>query len=116
MEPSFRASTKTSLSKLCYASEVFAAPLLTDVLVAWTSICNRSGSLRRLIRLEGRTASGISHPAPHQRWRRRCYSPGSPGPAPRCGHYEGVLVRCSWVESPPKLYVRRWLLVANAGC
>jgi hypothetical protein len=33
----------------------------------------------------------------------------------RSTHYEGVLVRCSRVQSPPKLHVRRLLLVAIVG-
>ena len=31
-------------------------------------------------------------------------------------HYEGVLVRCSQVQSPPELYVRRLLPVVIVGC
>ena len=37
----------------------------------------------------------------------------------RCGratHYEGVLVRCSGVQSPRELHVHRLLLVAIVGC
>jgi hypothetical protein len=31
-------------------------------------------------------------------------------------HYEGVPVRCSRVQSPRQLHVRRLLLVAIVGC